>query len=111
MCRTRTTRITHCDPPVHRATLLHYVAANGVECYRQKTPQNAVEVATMLLQAGAEVDSVADLYGGQCTTMAMLVSSCHPAQAGVQVALTEGLLGFGAARVERDWSKWDAHAT
>ena len=29
----------------HRATLLHYVAANGVEDYRQKTPRNAVEIA------------------------------------------------------------------
>ena len=24
------TRITHFDPPVHRATLLHYTGANGV---------------------------------------------------------------------------------
>ena len=29
--------------------------------------------------------------------MALLVSSCHPAQAGVQVALTETLLDFGAS--------------
>src|SRR5436309_8494361 len=106
LVRARSRRITHSDPPVHRATLLHYVAANGVEGYRQKTPQNAVEVATMLLQAGAEVDSVADLYGGQCTTMALLVSSCHPAQAGVQVALTEALLDFGAAIEERGSGKW-----
>jgi hypothetical protein len=28
----------------HQATLLHYVAANGVEDFRQKTPPNAVEV-------------------------------------------------------------------
>src|SRR5436190_2610352 len=41
----------------HGATLLHYVAANGVEDYRQKTPQNAVEVAKILLNAGAEVDA------------------------------------------------------
>ena len=32
-------------PPVHRATLLHYVGANGVEAYRQKTPPNATEIA------------------------------------------------------------------
>jgi len=106
LVRARSTRITHFDPPVHRATLLHYVAANGVEGYRQKTPKNAVEVAAMLLQAGAEVDSVADLYGGQCTTMALLVSSCHPAQAGVQVALTETLLDFGAAIEGRGSGKW-----
>jgi ankyrin repeat protein len=82
---------------VHRATLLHYIAANGVEDYRQKTPKNAVEVATVLLGAGAEVDALADMYGGHCTTMTLLVSSCHPAKAGVQVALVETLLDFGAS--------------
>ncbi|PYS68458.1 MAG: hypothetical protein DMF69_20175, partial [Acidobacteria bacterium] len=33
----------------HRATLLHYVSANGVEGYRQQTPANAVELAKVLL--------------------------------------------------------------
>jgi ankyrin repeat protein len=81
----------------HRATLLHYVAANGVEQDRQRTPKNAVEVAKLLLEAGAEVDALAQMYGGHQTTMSMLVSSSHPAQAGVQVALVETLLDFGAA--------------
>src|SRR5205823_1062064 len=84
-------------PPVHRATLLHYVAANGVEGYRQKTPKRAVEIATALLKAGADADALADMYGGHYTTMSMLVSSCHPAQAGLQIALVETLVDFGAA--------------
>jgi len=29
LVRARSTRITHFDPPVHRSTLLHYVAANA----------------------------------------------------------------------------------
>ncbi len=85
------------SPRPHRATLLHYVAANGVEDDRQRTPANAVEVARMLLRAGAEVDAVANMYGGQATTMSMLVSSQPPARAGLQVALVETLLDFGAA--------------
>lgn len=97
LVRARSTRVTHFDPPVHRATLLHYVAANGVEGHRQKTPKNAVDVAKLLLNAGAEVDALADMYGGQCTAMSMLVSSCHPANAGVQIELTETLLDYGAA--------------
>src|SRR5438876_8772234 len=97
LVRSRSTRVTPFDPPVHRATLLHYVAANGVEGYRQKTPPNAVEVARILLDAGAEVDALADLYGGHHTTMSMLVSSEHPAKAGLQVALVDTLLDFGAA--------------
>lgn len=106
LVRARSTRVTHFDPPVHRATLLHYVAANGVEGYREKTPKNAVEVAKMLLQAGAEVDALADMYGGHHTTMSMLVSSGHPARAGVQVALIDTLLDFGAAIDGRGSGEW-----
>src|SRR2546423_7489431 len=32
----------------HHATLLHYIAANGVEGDRQRTPQNAVEIRSLL---------------------------------------------------------------
>jgi len=81
----------------HHATLLHYTAANGVEDQRQKTPDNAVEIARALLTAGSEVDALADMYGGQFTTMSMLVSSGHAAKAGLQDALVETLLDFGAA--------------
>jgi len=93
----RSSRVTPFDPPVHRATLLHYVAANGVEGYRQRTPSNAVEIARTLLEAGAEVDALADMYGGQVTTLSMLVSSGPPEAAGVQVALVDVLADFGAA--------------
>ena len=106
LVRARSTRITHFDPPAHRATLLHYVAANGVEEYRQKTPGNAVGIATTLLQAGADVDALADMYGGRCTTMSMLVSSSHPAKAGVQVALVDMLIDFGAAVEARGTGAW-----
>ena len=60
----------------------------------------------MLLEASAEVDALADLYGGQCTTMSMLVSSGHPAKAGVQVALVETLLDFGAAVDAQGSGEW-----
>jgi ankyrin repeat protein len=83
----------------HHATLLHYIGANGVENARQKTPPNAVEVARILLDAGAEVDAVADMCDAKCTTMSMLVSSCHPAEAGLQAALAETLLDYGVALI------------
>ena len=84
---------------VHRATLLHYVAANGVEDFRQRTPPNAVEIARYLLERGAEVDALASTYGNDRyqTTMNLLVSSTHPADAGVQAQLAELLIDFGAA--------------
>jgi ankyrin repeat protein len=106
LVRARSTFVTHHDPPAHRATLLHYIGANGVEGYRQKTPPNAVEVAKTLLEAGAEVDALASMYGGEYTTMAMLVSSCHPAKAGLQVALVDTLVDFGAAVEPRGSDKW-----
>jgi hypothetical protein len=84
---------------VHRATLLHYVAANGVEDFRQKTPKNAVEIARFLLASGSEVDAVAETYGGGHwqTTMNLLVSSAHPAGAGLMPALVDVLVDHGAA--------------
>ncbi len=106
LVRARSNRVCCFDPPVHRATLLHYVAANGVEAYRQKTPPNAVEVAHTLLQAGAEPDALADMYGAEYTTMSMLVSSSHPANARLQVPLVELLLDFGAAIEGRGTRKW-----
>jgi ankyrin repeat protein len=96
LVRMRSTRINCFDPPLHRATLLHYVAANGVENHRQRTPANAVEVAEKLLGSGAEVDAIADFYGGPYTTMCLLVSSSGPAEAGVQVPLVELLVAHGA---------------
>ena len=102
----RSSRVCCFDPPVHRATLLHYIAANGVEAYRQRTPGNAVEIARTLLVAGAEPDALADMYGTACTTMSMLVSSSHPAEAGLQVVLAGLLLDFGAA-IEGRGGKWE----
>ena len=91
----------------HHATLLHYIAANGVENSRQKTPPNAVEIATLLLDAGAEPDALADMYDEKCTTMSMLVSSSHPHAAGLQGPLVETLLDHGAA-IEGPGTKWQS---
>lgn len=80
----------------HRATLLHYVSANGVENYRQKTPKNAVEVAKLLLEAGADVNAEADVYGGGATALGLVGTSVHPYRAGVQNPLMQVLIDNGA---------------
>ncbi len=92
----------------HGSTLLHYVAANGVEDFRQKTPWNAVQIAQLLIKAGAEVDAD-QAYGSSTTlrvrypgrvgstTLGLVATSIHPARAGVQIALMETLLEAGAA--------------
>jgi len=85
-----------CSRREHGATLLHYASANGVEGYRQKTPQNIVEITDALLEAGAEVDATANVYGGGCTTLGLTATSVHPERAGVQEALLQTLLDHGA---------------
>jgi ankyrin repeat protein len=78
--------------------LLHYVAANGIEDALQRAVPNADEIARILLAAGAEVDATCDAYEGRCpTTLALLVSSDHPARAGVSARLVHVLCDAGAA--------------
>lgn len=80
----------------HQAPLLHYVAANGIEDFRQKTPDNIVEIAKLLLDAGAEVNAESNAYGGGCTALGLVATSAHPEHAGVQEALLQMLLDRGA---------------
>ncbi len=80
----------------HGATLLHYVSANGVEGYRQVTPKNIVRIATILLDAGADVDAEADVYGGGSTTLGLVATSAHPRISKVQIPLLQLLLDRGA---------------
>jgi len=81
---------------IHHATLLLYVGSNGVEGYRQRTPKNAVRIAEILLDAGADVDAVGDMYRGT-TTLGLVATSIHPVRAGVQEALIDLLLARGAS--------------
>ena len=89
LVRTRSTR-------EHRSTLLHYVSANGVEDFRQKTPKNIVEITRLLLKAGTDVNAESDAYGGRSTTLGLTATSYHPEAAGVQLALLELLIEQGA---------------
>jgi hypothetical protein len=82
----------------HRATLLHYVAANGIEDALQRPVANADEITGILLAAGAAVDAACNAYDGRYpTTLALLVSSDHPAKAGVSAKLVHVLCDAGAA--------------
>lgn len=67
----------------HRATLLIYLAANGVETWRQVVPANAAKVLAFLIEAGADINKTIDVYGGQHNALELLLSSAHPRAAGV----------------------------
>jgi len=60
--------------------------------------ERAIEIARVLLDAGAEVDATCETYGGGNlqTTLNLLVSSGHPANAGVQPDLVRLLCEAGA---------------
>ncbi len=80
----------------HRCTHLHYVAANGVEQTRQRSPANAPAIARALLDAGVEPNARSRSYGPEDTTLELLVSSSHPGETGVQADLVELLCRAGA---------------
>jgi hypothetical protein len=80
----------------HEAPLIHYVAANGIEDFRQKTPKNIVEITRVLVASGAEVDAITQAYGGASTALGLAATSYHPAKAGVQLDLLDELLNAGA---------------
>ena len=107
LVRARSSRVCCFGPPVHRATLLHYVTANGVEAYRQKTPPMPSRSPARCSRPAPSPCSRRHVCA-ECTTMGMVVSSDHPAKAGLQVPLIELLLDFGAAIEGRGTSKWGA---
>jgi ankyrin repeat protein len=80
----------------HHAPLIHYVAANGIEDFRQKTPGNIVEITRELLGFGADVDATSPAYGGPSTALGLAATSYHPAKAEVQLELLRELLNSGA---------------
>jgi len=93
----------------HRSTLLHYVSANGVEDFRQKTPKNIVEITTMLLDAGADVNAESDAYAGGSTTLGLVATSIHPEQAGVQIPLLDLLITRGS-RLDQPSAAGNGHS-
>ncbi len=81
------------------ATLLHFVAANGVPDEFQRSPATAEAVCRLLLARGARPDALGGAYGGgpNSTPLCLLVSSGHPHARGVQAQLAKLLVEGGAA--------------
>ena len=82
----------------HRCTLLHYLAANGVEGERQRTPANALAVIGLLLAAGSDPNASCYTYrGGPGETVAgLLVGSAPPKQARLTLPMIAALARGGA---------------
>ena len=95
-CSTRSRRWRRRGRPVpHRATLLHYCGANGVEEQRQTPAATDPELAR-LLDRGADPNATCLLYGGGATALGLVLSSVHPVRAGSRRQLAAVLLRAGA---------------
>ncbi|HUQ08119.1 MAG TPA: ankyrin repeat domain-containing protein [Kofleriaceae bacterium] len=82
----------------HRATLLHHVAGNPTIA---PLPANILELATLILDAGAEVDAVTEAGPSQptdigWTTLGLAATGLEIREAGRQAAMMELLLARGA---------------
>ncbi len=75
----------------HRASLLHYLASNGVETERQVVPGNGASLIAVLLAAGADPAAEMLVYGGRFTTQELLETSAHPWEAGLGEAMLAAL--------------------
>lgn len=75
----------------HGATLLHYVASNGIELWRQQVPYNLAEITKMLVEYGAKKDAKMNVYGGEFTPLELLTSSAHPYAAGIAESIIREL--------------------
>lgn len=77
----------------HGATLLHYLASNGVETWRQVVPDNAPELARLLVDRGANPRATMRCYGDRFSVQDLLESSAHPRTAGVLEGLRTAIEG------------------
>lgn len=72
------------SPYGHKATALHYLGSNGVELYRQIVPDNAAQMASLLIAHGADPALTMEVYGGKFTVCQLVMTSAHPAEAGLK---------------------------
>ena len=70
------------SPFGHKASLIHYLAANGIETWRQIVPKNAPDMLRLLLDSGADPDTENSIFGGT-DMMTLIETSEHAMMAGV----------------------------
>ena len=78
----------------HQAGLIHYVASNGVEIWRQIVPFNLLEITHYLLESGANPDQPHQIYGGNCSLIDLIATSAHPEKAGLQQELIQFIQSY-----------------
>src|SRR6266849_5920244 len=96
------------QPLPYRATLEEYQQQAEALFAALKSADEAAQWRFKWLHPRFRGKSVTDVRADRkCTTMSMLVSSCHPAKAGLQATLAETLLDYGAA-LDGPGSAWQS---
>jgi hypothetical protein len=78
----------------HEANLVQYLAANGVEIWRQYVSQNVLEMMDLLIENGADPDAKNNIYGGS-TLRSLIETSDHTFQSGKADEMLERLSVYG----------------
>lgn len=81
--------IRQSSPFGHRAGLIHYLAFQGIEIWRQQVPDNVSEMADLLLQYGARPDQPHLIGGGRLALLRLIADSHVLESAGQTSALLE----------------------
>ncbi|MCY4130774.1 MAG: ankyrin repeat domain-containing protein [Gammaproteobacteria bacterium] len=82
----------------HRCALINYIGVNGFEGERQKSPENAVEIIEILLDAGCDPNTLCYTYRGGPgeNTLGLLLSSGVVSSPQQQMAMVRTLVKGGA---------------
>ncbi|MFT5570720.1 MAG: hypothetical protein ACI9RP_002777, partial [Cyclobacteriaceae bacterium] len=78
----------------HKAGVIHYLAANGVEIWRQYLSANSVKMMELLMEAGADPDADNNIYGGS-TLRSLIETSDHTFKSGLMDQMLERLAVYG----------------
>ncbi|NMM47293.1 hypothetical protein [Marinigracilibium pacificum] len=69
--------IDQCSQFGHKATILHYLIANGTEMWRQIVPDNLIDIVKLLLDYGCTSNKAMIVYGGEYYPYELIDSSAH----------------------------------
>ena len=78
----------------HKASLVQYLAANGVEIWRQYISENVIDVLELLIEYGADPDTENNIYGGS-NLRSLIETSDHTFKAGKADEMLDRLGVYG----------------
>ena len=78
----------------HKASIIQYLAANGVEMWRQYVSQNVIEMLELLIEFGANPNTENNIFGGS-TLRTLIETSEHSFKSGKTDEMLDRLAVYG----------------